>query len=180
MTPVQVRIVDENDNGLPAGEVGEVIVRGNQVMEGYLKKAEVTSKTLKGGWLHTGDLAKMDEEGFLYIVDRKKDMIISGGFNIFPREIEDALHEHPAVKDVSVIGVPHEKWGEEVKAIVVLHKDKRATAEELIKFVKKKKGSLVCPKTVDFGEAIPMTNLGKHDKKVIREKYWKGKERRVY
>lgn len=160
--------------------MGEVIVRGNQVMEGYLKKPEVTAETLKGGWLHTGDVAKMDEEGFLYIVDRKKDMIVSGGFNIFPREIEDVLHEHPAVKDVSDIGIPHEKWGEEVKAVVVLHEDKRATDEELIKFVKDRKGSLVCPKTVDFWETIPLTNLGKHDKKAIREKYWKGKDRRVH
>jgi len=180
MVPVQVRVVDDNDQDVAVGQIGEVIVRGNQVMEGYLKKPEITSETLKGGWLHTGDLAKMDEEGLLYIVDRKKDMIISGGFNVYPREIEDVLHEHPAVKDVSVIGIPHEKWGEEVKAIVVLHKDAKATEEELIKFVKEKKGSLVCPKTIDFWDAIPLTNLGKHNKKAIREKYWKGKKRKVH
>lgn len=180
MTMTQVRIVQENDQDVPVGEVGEVIVRGNQVMEGYLKKPELTVETLRGGWLHTGDLARWDEEGFLYIVDRKKDMIISGGFNIYPREIEDVLHEHPSVRDVCVIGVPHEKWGEEVKAIVVLYKDKPVTEEELIKFVKEKKGSLAAPKTVEFWESIPLTNLGKHDKKAIRERYWKGKERMVH
>jgi len=138
-----------------------------------------TAETIKNGWLHTGDIAKMDEDGFLYIVDRKKDMIVSGGFNIFPREIEDVLFEHPAVKGAAVIGVPHEKWGEEVKAIVVLHEGESVTEKEIIQFVKERKGSLMAPKTVEFWESIPLTNLGKVDKKAIRAKYWAGKDRMV-
>jgi fatty-acyl-CoA synthase len=112
-------------------------------------------------------------------VDRTKDMIVSGGFNIFPREVEDVLYEHPAVKNVAVIGVPHEKWGEAVKAIVVLHAGKTATEQELITFVKERKGSLVVQKSVEFWGEIPLTNLGKVDKKTIREKFWQGSERRV-
>jgi fatty-acyl-CoA synthase len=175
----EVKLLDENGNEVKRGEPGEVVVRCPNMMHGYFNNPEVTAETIKEGWLHTGDIAKQDQEGFLYIVDRKKDMIVSGGFNIFPREIEDVLFEHAAVKGAAVIGVPHEKWGEEVKAIVVLHEGKRATEEELIKFVKERKGSLVAPKTVEFWDAIPLTNLGKVDKKAMRTKYWVGKERMV-
>jgi len=175
----QVRILDEDGNEVPRGESGEIVVRCANMMHGYLKNPEATAETIKDGWLHTGDIAKQDEEGFLYIVDRKKDMIVSGGFNIFPREIEDALFEHEAVKGAAVIGIPHDKWGEEVKAIVVLREGKTATEEELIKFVKDRKGSLIAPKTVEFRDAIPVTNLGKIDKKAIRAEYWKGRDRMV-
>ncbi len=174
-----VRIVDDKGNIVPRGESGEVIVRCANMMHGYFKNPQATAETIVDGWLHTGDIAKQDEEGFLYIVDRKKDMIISGGFNIFPREIEDVLFEHPAVKGAAVVGVPHEKWGEEVKAIVVLHEGMTATEEELIKFVKDRKGSLLAPKTVEFWDEIPLTNLGKLDKKAIRARYWQGRERMV-
>jgi acyl-CoA synthetase (AMP-forming)/AMP-acid ligase II len=174
-----VRIVDDKGNPVPTGESGEVVVRCANMMHGYFKNPQATAETIVDGWLHTGDIAKQDEEGFLYIVDRKKDMIISGGFNIFPREIEDVLFEHPAVKGAAVVGVPHEKWGEEVKAIVVLHDGMTATEEELIKFVKERKGSLLAPKTVEFWDEIPLTNLGKLDKKAIRAKYWTGRERMV-
>ncbi|MBW2044629.1 MAG: AMP-binding protein [Deltaproteobacteria bacterium] len=155
----EIKLLDDNGNEVKTGEPGEVVTRCANMMHGYFKNPEATAETIKNGWLHTGDIAKMDEEGFLYIVDRKKDMIVSGGFNIFPREIEDVLFEHPAVKGAAVIGVPHEKWGEEVKAIV--------------------KGSLMAPKTVEFWESIPLTNLGKVDKKAIRAKYWAGKDRMV-
>ena len=175
----EVRLVDDDGKEVKRGEPGEVSVRCPNMMHGYFKNPEVTAETIKNGWLHTGDIARQDEEGFLYIVDRKKDMIVSGGFNIFPREIEDVLFEHPAVKGAAVIGVPHEKWGEEVKAIVVLHEGKSATGEELIKFVKERKGSLMAPKTVEFWDAIPLTNLGKLDKKAMRTKYWAGKDRMV-
>jgi acyl-CoA synthetase (AMP-forming)/AMP-acid ligase II len=175
----EVRLLDENGNEVKRGEPGEVVVRCPNVMHGYFKNPEATAETVKEGWLHTGDIAKQDEEGFLYIVDRKKDMIVSGGFNIFPREIEDALFDHPAVKGAAVIGVPHDKWGEEVKAIVVLHQGKSTSEQELITFVKERKGSLMSPKTVEFWESIPLTNLGKVDKKAMRAKYWAGKERMV-
>lgn len=177
--PCQIRIVDDKLNDVPPGEAGEIIVKHINMMDGYLKDPAITAETIRDDWLHTGDMGKFDEEGYLYIVDRCKDMIISGGFNIYPREIEDVLYEHPAVKTSAVIGVPHEKWGEEVKAIVVLYEGKNATEEELIKFVKERKGSLVTPKTVEFWKEIPVTNLGKIDKKAIRANYWKGKERLV-
>jgi fatty-acyl-CoA synthase len=149
------------------------------MMDGYFKDPEKTAATIQDGWLRTGDMARRDEEGFLYIVDRAKDMIISGGYNVFPREVEDVLFEHEAVRQVAVIGVPDERWGEAVKAIVVLHPGKTATEKELIQFVKEHKGSLNAPKSVEFWEAIPLTNLGKLDKKKIREPYWRGRERQI-
>ncbi len=175
----EVRLVDDDGNDVKQGEPGEIIVRCANMMSGYYKNPEATADTIRNGWLFTGDIAMKDDEGFIYIVDRKKDMIISGGFNIYPREIEDVLFEHPAVKDTAVIGIPHEKWGEEVKAVVVLREEGGATEQELIDFVKSKKGSLVTPKSVDFWEAIPLTNLGKVDKKTIRSRYWEGKDRMI-
>ncbi len=175
----QVKIVDESGKEVPRGESGEIVVRCANMMHGYLKNPEATAETIKDGWLHTGDIATLDEEGFLYIVDRKKDMIVSGGFNIFPREIEDVLFEHESVKGAAVVGIPHNKWGEEVKAVVVLHEGKSASEEELINFVKERKGSLLAPKTVEFWESIPVTNLGKLDKKAVRAKFWEGRDRMV-
>lgn len=175
----QVRLVDEAGNDVPDGKPGEIVVRCGNMMSGYYNNPEATAETIRSGWLHTGDIATRDGEGFLYIVDRKKDMIVSGGFNIFPREIEDVLFEHPAVKGAAVVGVPHAKWGEEAKAIIVLKTDQFATAEELIGFVKKRKGSLMAPKTVEFWDDIPLTNLGKIDKKAIRSGFWKNKDRMV-
>ena len=177
--PAQIKLVDDEGKEVPRGESGEILVRHINMMDGYLKDPETTAETIVDGWLHTGDLAKIDAEGYIYIVDRCKDMVISGGFNIYPREIEDVLHEHPAVKSVAVIGVPHEKWGEEVKAIVVLYEGKQADEKELIQFVKARKGSMVVPKTVEFWDEIPLTNLGKVDKKKIRAPYWENKDRRV-
>ena len=175
----EVRLVDDNGNDVKSGEPGEIVTRCANMMSGYYKNPEATADTIRDGWLFTGDIAKQDDEGYIYIVDRKKDMIISGGFNIYPREIEDVLFEHPAIKDAAVIGVPHDKWGEEVKAIVVLRPDHEATPDVLIEFVKDRKGSLVAPKTVDFWDNIPLTNLGKVDKKSIRAKYWEGKDRMI-
>ncbi|MFH2131986.1 MAG: AMP-binding protein, partial [bacterium] len=172
----EVRLIGDDGKEATPGEPGEIVVRCANMMSGYYKNPEATADTIRHGWLHTGDIAKKDEQGFIYIVDRKKDMIISGGFNIYPREIEDVLFEHPAVKGASVIGIPHAKWGEEVKAIVVLREESHVTAEELIRFVKEKKGSLVAPKTIEFWDAIPLTNLGKVDKKTIRATFWKGKD----
>jgi len=175
----EVRLVDDDGNDVKPGEPGEIITRCANMMSGYYKNPEATADTLKDGWLYTGDIAKQDEEGYIYIVDRKKDMIISGGFNIFPREIEDVLFEHPAVKDAAVIGVPHEKWGEEVKALVVPKEGESPSEEDLIQFVKNRKGSLMAPKTIEFWDKIPLTNIGKVDKKSIRRKFWKDKDRMV-
>ncbi len=175
----EVKLIGDDGKEVEQGEKGEIVVRCANMMSGYYKNPEATADTIKNGWLHTGDIARQDEEGFIYIVDRKKDMIISGGFNIFPREIEDVLFEHPAVKDAAVIGSPHDKWGEEVRAVVVLREKDAATTEDLIAFVKEKKGSLVSPKKVDFWDSIPLTNLGKVDKKAIRAKYWEGKDRMI-
>lgn len=174
-----IRILDDQGNPVPQGEAGEVVIKCANVMHGYLKNPEATADTLKNGWLYTGDIARQDKEGFLYIVDRKKDMVVSGGFNIFPREIEDVLFDHPAVKQAAVLGVPDEKWGEAVKAIVVLYEGQSATEEELIHFVKERKGSVAAPKSVEFRDAIPLTNLGKVDKKLMREEFWRGRDRRI-
>jgi fatty-acyl-CoA synthase len=149
-------------------------------MEGYWKQPEQTAEVLRGGWLHTGDVARCDEEGFLTIVDRKKDMIISGGFNVFAREVEDVLSTHPGVASVAVIGVPDEHWGEAVKAVVVRRSGASVTAAELIALVREQKGPVQAPKTVDFIDAIPTSSLGKPDKKALRDLYWEGSERRVH
>jgi len=164
----ELRLLDDDGNEVQRGEAGEIVVRCANIMSGYLNNPQATAETVRDGWLYTGDVAFQDEEGFIYIVDRKKDMIISGGFNIYPREIEDVLHEHPAVKGVAVVGVPHDKWGEEVRAVVQLHDQTKADEAELIAFVKERKGSLVAPKRVEFWDEIPLTNLGKIDKKEIR------------
>lgn len=175
----EIRLVDDDGCDVPPGEPGEVIVRAPNMMSGYLDNHEATAAAICNGWLYTGDIARIDHEGLMTIVDRKKDMIVSGGFNIYPREVEDTLFEHPAVRQAAVIGVPHEKWGEEVKALVVLHPGATVGECELIDFVKAKKGSLMAPKSIDFVDAIPLTNLGKLDKKVIRARYWGGRTRNV-
>jgi len=164
----ELRLLDDDGNEVPRGEAGEIVVRCANMMSGYLNNPEATAETIRDGWLHTGDVAFQDEEGFIYIVDRKKDMIISGGFNIYPREIEDVLHEHPAVKGVAVVGVPHDRWGELVCAVVQLHDQAVEDRAELVAFVKNRKGSLLTPKRFEFWDEIPLTNLGKIDKKEIR------------
>ena len=176
----QLRLVDDEDKEVALGGEGEIAVRTPNMMRGYLNKPEETAKTMKNGWLHTGDVGRSDEDGYVYILDRKKDMVISGGWNIYPKEIEATIHEHAAVADVAVVGVPDPNWGEALKAVVVLHSGKIATAEEIIKFCKERKGSIKAPKSVDFVDQIPLTSVGKHDKKALREKYWLGEKRRVH
>jgi len=178
-TDVEVKIFDSKDQELPPGEMGEIVVRGEVVMKGYWRNPEATAETMRGGWLHTGDLGIMDERGYFYILDRAKDMIISGGENIYSREIEDVIIKHPAVYEVAVIGVPDEKWGEAVKAIVSLREGKKATGEEIIDFCKQHLASYKKPKSVDFIEAIPKNPYGKVLKRELREKYWAGEARRV-
>ena len=178
-TDLEVKIVDANDQELPSGEMGEIVVRGEVVMKGYWRNPEATAETLRGGWLHTGDLGVMDEKGYVYILDRAKDMIISGGENIYSREIEDVILKHPAVFEVAVIGVPDEKWGEAIKAIVALKQGQKATGEEIINFCKDYMASYKKPKSVDFIEVIPKNPYGKVLKRELREKYWAGEARRV-
>jgi fatty-acyl-CoA synthase len=174
-----VKILDEDDNEVEPGEPGEICVRAPHVMAEYWKRPEQTAETLKNGWLHTGDIACADELGYLFILDRKKDMIVSGGFNIFPREIEDVLTSHADVAMCAVVGVPDDKWGEAVTAIVVLRPGARPSAEELIGLVKARKGSAHAPKHVQFVTELPTTGVGKVDKKSLRAGFWVGRERMV-
>jgi fatty-acyl-CoA synthase len=176
---VHVALLDDDGNEVPHGEPGEICVRGPLVMKGYLNKPEQTAEAFAHGWLHTGDVARADDEGFLYIVDRKKDMIITGGFNVYPREVEDVISTHPAVSAVAVIGVPDERWGESVKAVVVPRPGHDVDPDELIALVKEHKGSVQAPKSVDLVDAIPLSALGKPDKKTLRARYWGDAGRQV-
>jgi fatty-acyl-CoA synthase len=165
---LDVRLFDSEMREVGIGEPGEICVRGTLVMDGYWKRPEATAEAFRGGWLHTGDVAVKDDDGYLYIVDRTKDMIISGGFNIYPREVEDALMAHHAVASAAVIGVPDDKWGEAVKAFVVLKPGANNDAAELQAHVKDKRGAPWSPKSIEFVETIPVTGLGKIDRKVLR------------
>ncbi|MCJ2187966.1 AMP-binding protein [Novosphingobium beihaiensis] len=167
---IRLELHDSKGHPVPDGEPGEIVVQGPLVMDGY-RDPELTAEAFKHGWLHTGDVAVRDPGGFLHIVDRTKDMIVSGGFNIYPRDIENVMAEHPAVAEVAVIGVPHEKWGEAVHAVVVLKPGMSASTEELCSPVATRKGSYQTPKSVEFAEAIPQTPVGKPDKKALRARY---------
>ena len=175
----QVMLLDDEDQPVKPGEVGELCVRSRQVMEGYLNQPELTAATLKNGWLHTGDMARADERGYLYIVDRKKDMIVSGGFNVYPRDVEDVISSHPAVAMVAVIGVPDAKWGEAVTAMVQLKPGATVDAEALVELVRQRKGRVMAPKHVEFVAEMPRTAVGKIDKKVLRAPFWAGQARQV-
>jgi long-chain acyl-CoA synthetase len=152
---------DTGTRELPHSEVGELVIKGPQVMLGYWNRPQETASTLRDGWLYTGDIAKMDKDGFVYIVDRKKDMIIAGGFNIYPREVEEVLYEHPAVFEAAVVGVPDPYRGETVKAYVVLRPGAKATQEEIIAFCREKISAFKAPRQVEFKEALPKTAVGK-------------------
>jgi fatty-acyl-CoA synthase len=175
----EVKILDDAGQEVAVGEPGEICVRSPYVMAEYWKRREETASALRDGWLHTDDIARADERGYLYILDRKKDMIISGGFNIYPREVEDALATHPGVAMVAVMGAPDEKWGEVVTAFVVARGDANPSAQELIDFVKKRKGSAQAPKQITFVTDLPLTGVGKIDKKKLRASLWSGRERMV-
>lgn len=182
----RVALLGDDGNPVPQGEVGEICVSGPLLSGGYWKLPEATADTFKDGWMHTGDLAREDEDGFYYIVDRTKDMIVTGGFNVFPREVEDVIAEHPSVAEVCVIGTPDEKWGEAVTAVVVLRpgvvSDAAAVATmtaEIQSAVKERKGSVQSPKQVVVAESVPVTALGKPDKKAVRAQFWSGAERSV-
>jgi fatty-acyl-CoA synthase len=179
-------LLDGDGNPVAQGEVGEICVSGPLVSGGYWNKPEATAETFRNGWMHTGDLAREDEDGFWYIVDRTKDMIVTGGFNVFPREVEDVVAEHPSVAQVCVIGTPDEKWGEAVTAVVVLRPDADTSDEAVATMtaaiqaaVKERKGSVQSPKQVIVVDSVPVTALGKPDKKAVRAQFWEGAERSV-
>ncbi len=164
---VEMKVVDEDGNEVPQGEVGEIVIRGHNVMKGYWGRADATEETIKDGWLYTGDMANVDEDGYFFIVDRKKDMIIRGGYNVYPREIEEVLYEHPAVREAAVVGVPHDEYGEEVGAAVALKDGEEVTAEELRDFVKEQVAAYKYPRTIWFVEDLPKGPTGKILKREI-------------
>lgn len=179
---VELKVVNDKGEEVKKDEkeVGEIIVKGDIVTKGYWKLPEETEKSIKNGWLYTGDLAVIDEEGYVTIVDRKKDMIVTGGENVYSTEVENVLYMHPAVLECAVIGVPDEKWGEAVKGIVVLKPGYKATAEEIIKFCKDRMAHYKAPKSIDFMDTLPRTGSGKIHKKGLRDKYWEGYTKRVH
>ena len=174
MSDVEMKIIDEAGNELPIGKVGEIVARGPRVMSGYWKDAEKTAKTMtKDGWLRTGDMGYMDEDGYFYLAGRGDDMIIRGGENISPEEVENVLYAHPAIEEAAVIGVPDPEWGQEPRAIVALKKGETATPEELIEFCRQRLSSFKRPRSVVFVDALPRTSTGKVLKRVLREQYGK-------
>jgi long-chain acyl-CoA synthetase len=176
---VHVRIVDEKNDDLKPYTVGEIILKSKPMMVEYWHKPEETRDMIVDGWLHTGDMGYYDERGNIYIVDRKKDMIITGGENVYPREIEEVLYRHPAVAETTVIGVPDELWIERVHAVIVLKEGQHATENEIIDFCKQQLARYKAPKSVEFLESLPKNPQGKILKRELREKYWKGSERRI-
>ena len=175
----EMLVVDENDRPVAAGTLGEVVARGPALMTGYWNQPEATAEAMRGGWMHTGDAGYLDEEGFLYLRDRMKDMIVSGGENIYPREVEVVLFEHSDIIDAAVIGVPDEQWGETVKAVVVLRDGAATDQEQIIDFCRDKLGGYKRPRSIDFVDALPRNPSGKVLKRQLREPYWKGQTRRV-
>lgn len=168
---VDFRIVDEQGQDVPVGRAGELLIRGPNVFVGYWQKPEATAEALRGGWFHSGDLARCDAEGYYYIVDRKKDMVISGGENVYPAEVEQALFRHPAIADVAVVGVPDPQWGETVAAVAVLKPEADLSAQELIDWARERLAHFKCPRRVDFVDALPRTATGKVLKRELRKRW---------
>jgi acyl-CoA synthetase (AMP-forming)/AMP-acid ligase II len=179
VTVAKVRIMDEKGNFLPPGETGEIVAQSHQVMREYWKNPGATAEVFRGGWLHTGDMGYMDEDGYVFLVDRKNDMIVSGGFNVYPKEVENVLYMHPAVLEAAVFGVPHEKWGETVKAAVSLKPGMTATEEEIIEFSRQYLAGYKKPTSVDFIDELPKNANGKIMRKDLKEHYWQGKGRKI-
>ncbi|HEX7776207.1 MAG TPA: long-chain-fatty-acid--CoA ligase [Parvibaculum sp.] len=175
----QVRVVDEKGNDVPQGAVGEIVIKGGSVMKGYWNKPQATTDAIRDGWFHSGDAGYFDADGYLYIHDRVKDMIVSGGENVYPAEVENALFSHPAIADVAVIGVPDERWGEAVKACVVLKPGEKAEAADIIAFAKTRIAGYKVPKSIDFISALPRNPSGKILRRELRAPYWEGRTRMV-
>jgi acyl-CoA synthetase (AMP-forming)/AMP-acid ligase II len=174
-----VNIMDDNGNLLRAGEIGEIVVRGALVMQGYYRNPEATAAVSQYGWHHTGDLGYWDEDGYFYLVDRKRDLIITGGFNVYPGEVEQVIWSHEDVQDCAVVGVPDEKWGEAVKAIVELKPGAAVAEAELIALCKERLGGVKAPKSIEFWPTLPRTSAGKVRKKDIRERFWIDQKRKI-
>jgi long-chain acyl-CoA synthetase len=180
VTAVEVAVVDAADRPLPPGVPGEVVVRGPIVMQGYWRQPELSRETLRGGWMHTGDVGCLDEAGYLFIIDRKKDMIVSGGENVYSIEVEDAIHRHPAVAQCAVIAVPHETWGEAVHAVVVVRAGHALAAEEVIAHCRLHIAGFKCPRSVELrAEALPLSGVNKVNKALLRAPHWRGHARGV-
>jgi long-chain acyl-CoA synthetase len=164
---VEMRIVDADDDEVPQGEVGEIVIRGHNIMKGYWNRPEATAEAMRGGWFHSGDLGRVDEDGYFYVVDRKKDMIIRGGYNVYPREVEELLYEHPAIREAAVLAVPHPEWGEEVGAAVVLEPGEEVAPEEISAWVRERIAAYKYPRLVWFLEELPKGPTGKIVKREI-------------
>jgi long-chain acyl-CoA synthetase len=166
---IECKIANDDDEEVPAGEVGELLVRGNNVMQGYWNQSEETEKALRGGWLHTGDLAKKDEDGYIFIVDRKKDMIVVAGLNVYSREVEEVIYQHPAVKEAAVAGIPDKQRGEYVKAFIVLKEGESCTTEDMSHYLAKYLAAYKLPRRIQFIDALPKNSSGKILKRMLRE-----------
>ncbi len=164
---VEMRVVDEDDNEVAQGEVGEIVIRGHNIMKGYWQRPDATEEAMRGGWFHSGDMARIDEEGYFYIVDRKKDLIIRGGYNVYPREVEEVLYEHPKIREAAVVGVPHDEWGEEIGAAIVLHDGEELPPEEISAYVKERIAAYKYPRLVWFLDELPKGPTGKILKREI-------------
>jgi len=164
---VEMQVVDEDDNPVAQGEVGEIAIRGHNIMKGYWQRPDATSEAMRGGWFHSGDMARTDEDGYFYIVDRKKDLIIRGGYNVYPREVEEVLYEHPKIREAAVVGVPHDEWGEEIGAAVVLHEGEELAPEEVSAYVKERIAAYKYPRVVWFLDDLPKGPTGKILKREI-------------
>ncbi|MNN37355.1 Long-chain-fatty-acid--CoA ligase [compost metagenome] len=176
---VELRIVDTDDNEVPRGTVGEIVVRGPNIMLGYWNQPEATAEALRNGWMHTGDGGYMDDEGFVYIVDRIKDMIISGGENIYSAEVENAVSSHPAVAQCAAIGIPHDKWGETVHVVIVLKPDHSACESDIVKHCRERIAGYKCPRSLEFRASLPLSGVGKILKNELRKPFWEGRNRTI-
>jgi long-chain acyl-CoA synthetase len=176
---VEVRIVDGEDREVPRGSVGEIVVRGPNVMLGYWNKPEATAEALRNGWMHTGDGGYMDDDGFVYVCDRLKDMIVSGGENVYSAEVETAIASHPAVAQCAVIGIPCAQWGETVHAVIVLKPEASTTAEAIVAHCRERIAGYKCPRSVEFRDALPLSGVGKVLKTELRKPFWENQQRGI-
>ena len=177
---VELKIVDEQDREVGTDEIGEILIRSNKMMKEYWKQPDESAKTLQGGWVHTRDMGRVDRDGYLYIMDRKSDMIISGGFNIYPREVEEVIAAHPDVVEAAVFAIPDDTWGETVKAVVVPKTGQKPAAEEIIRHCRENLASYKKPTQVDFADEIPKNPYGKVDRKKLKDRYWRNANRGVH
>lgn len=175
----EVRIADPDGKEVPRGQPGEVLVRGASIMKGYWNNESLSRERLRGGWLHTGDIGMMDEEGYIFLLDRKSDMIVTGGENVYPTEVEAVLYQHPAVRECIVASAPDEKWGERVQAAVVLNESSAVSEEELLAFCRERLANYKCPKRIEFRTALPKSQVGKLLRKDVRADFWDGAQRQI-